>query len=368
MNKLGVFLGMISLYVCFAFVISVFAAATPLYDVSAASAILICADDGRTLYEKNADVRREMASTTKIMTALVAIENGDLNAVVPIADEAVGVEGSSIYLQRGECMTLSDLLYALLLQSANDAATAIAVHIGGSVNGFSDLMNEKAMQLGLSDTHFTNPHGLTDPQHYTTARDLATLAAHALKNQTFQEICATKSAKISGGRTICNHNKLLFRYADAIGVKTGFTKSSGRCLVSAARRDGLTLVAVTLNAPSDWDDHTTLLDYGFSLYSPVKLADLGEFSFRLPVIGGDKTSVFVRNRDTLTVNLPKSQNGVVAKIKINRPIFAPVVEGNILGQVAFYCGGQLIATLPLYAEETAQIPPTPSIWERIFHQ
>ena len=371
MNKLGVFLRRSGSCLCLAAILlslcpTAFAATEP--TVSAASAVLICGDDGRCLYAKDADTRREMASTTKIMTAIVALENGDLSAVVPIADEAVGVEGSSIYLRRGESMTLSDLLYALLLQSANDAAVAIAVHVGSSVDGFVGMMNEKAEALGLCNTHFENPHGLSEEDHYTTARDLASLAAYALKNTTFRTICATKSAKIKGDRVIYNHNKLLLSYPDAIGVKTGFTKSGGRCLVSAAERDGSTLIAVTLRAPDDWNDHTKMLDYGFSLYETVSLAAVGEFSFRLPVLGGDAETVYIRNRDALTLHLLKSRASVIARPEINRTLFAPVFEGDILGRVAFYCDEKLIATLPLYAEETVERPRPRSLWERIFQK
>ena len=236
--------------------------------VSAHSAALYQPETNTFLYSKNADLRMPMASTTKIMTALVALEESSLDEIIIIDDRAVGIEGSSAYLKSGEAFTMEELLYALLLQSANDAAVAIANHIGGSSEGFAGLMNEKACSLGLEDTHFTNPHGLNDEAHYTTAYDLAKIAAQALKNEKFKEIVSTYKKTFLNderSRTYVNHNKLLNLYEGCIGVKTGFTRQSGRCLVGAAERDGALLISVTLSAPNDWNDHKTLWNYGFSL-------------------------------------------------------------------------------------------------------
>ena len=209
-----------------------------------------------------------MASTTKIMTALVAIESSPLDKNVMISDMAIGTEGSSLYLKKGEIMSMSDLLMGLMLRSANDAAAAIAYEISGSIEAFADKMNEKAASIGVTDTHFTNPHGLDDENHYTTAADLAIITAEALKNDTFLEIVSTEKCIIKNfdgeARLLTNHNKLLSLYDGAIGVKTGFTKKSGRCLVGAAERDGMRLIAVTINAPDDWNDHEALFDFGFS--------------------------------------------------------------------------------------------------------
>ena len=240
-------------------------------DCSASSAILYCPSTDSVLYQKNADERRPIASTTKIMTALTVLRRGgDLDRLCAIPPEACGIEGTSVYLKPGEILSIRDLLYALLLQSANDAATALAVLTSGSVPAFADEMNRIAGELGLQNTRFMNPHGLDHPEHYSTARDLACLAAAAFDEITFREIVSTRRYSISapdgGRRVLVNHNKLLNRYPDCVGVKTGFTKKSGRCLVSAAERDGVLLISVTLNDPNDWNDHTVLFDYGFSLF------------------------------------------------------------------------------------------------------
>ena len=245
---------------------AVFSASGP--SVSAKAAALYDAASNSFLYTKNADTRLPMASTTKIMTALVAIESSPLDKNVMISDMAIGTEGSSLYLKKGEIMSMSDLLMGLMLRSANDAAAAIAYEISGSIEAFADKMNEKAASIGVTDTHFTNPHGLDDENHYTTAADLAIITAEALKNDTFLEIVSTEKCIIKNfdgeARLLTNHNKLLSLYDGAIGVKTGFTKKSGRCLVGAAERDGMRLIAVTINAPDDWNDHEALFDFGFS--------------------------------------------------------------------------------------------------------
>ncbi len=233
--------------------------------VSAESAVLVDVD-GNILFGKNAKKRRGMASTTKIMTALVAIETLSLDDVIAFPEEA-RTEGSSAYFEPGENVTVRDLLYALMLRSANDAASCIAIAAAGSIGGFASMMNERARRIGLSDTHFTNPHGLDSDEHYSTALDMATLTVEALKNPTFREIVSTKAyvaRSLSGGedRTFQNHNRLLGRNG-IFGVKTGYTIACGRCLVTACERGGRTLVAVTLSAPDDWNDHTELYEYGF---------------------------------------------------------------------------------------------------------
>ena len=234
---------------------------------TAAAADIVMEQSGYVLSAGNAHTRMGMASTTKIMTALLAIERLDPETVVTVPKEAVGIEGSSIYLTEGEQITVSDLLYGLMLESGNDAATALAIAAGGTVEDFVRLMNERAAELGLEDTHFSNPHGLSADDHYTTAYDLARLTCAALENETFASIVSCKTKTISDGRRyLSNHNRLLRSYEGCIGVKTGYTLATGRTLVTAAERDGLTLVAVTLNDRSDWADHTRLLDYGFAHY------------------------------------------------------------------------------------------------------
>ena len=324
-------------------------------DVSARSAVLIEAETGKVLYEKDAYTRRPMASTTKIMTALVAIESGNISREIAVDASAVGIEGSSIYLKAGDKITLESLIWALMLESANDAAAAIAIGVAGSVEAFADMMNEKARELGLCDTHFTNPHGLSDDNHYTTAHDLARISAAALENETFRRIVSTDKYRIEYGesvRSLHNHNKMLHIYEGAIGVKTGFTKASGRCLVSAAERDGMTLIAVTLGAPDDWADHTAMLDLGFSSVQRVSLIKPYESVFISPCIGSESGEVTIKNRDGLSLILSTDKGDVTRKIILPRYFWAPVKEGDIVGKIEFYADAEKLGEVELYAEET----------------
>ena len=339
--------------------------------LSAQSAVLIDARDGRVLYEKDADTPRPMASTTKIMTAVVALESCDVSEIIEIADEAVGVEGSSIYLQKGEHMTLLELLYALLLQSANDAAVAIAVGVGGSVGNFADMMNEKATSLGLTSTHFENPNGLDADGHVTTARELALLTAYALKNPIFAEIVATYKRKISGPngtvRLVVNHNKLLNMYDGCVGVKTGFTKKSGRCLVSAACRESLTLVSVTLSAPDDWRDHTAMLNYGYENYCCEILCDEGGFIEALPVVGGVQDSLLCANCDYVAATLPRDHGEITVDVQLPQMIYAPVSAGDIVGHVTYKCDGKVIGETDIKAAyNIEQIKFKKNFWQKVW--
>ena len=338
-------------------------AASALDDVSAHSAILIEQSCGDVLYEKNAHERMSMASTTKIMTALCAIESGDLSRTVTVNPSACGVEGSSVYLQPGDQLTMEALLYALMLESANDAAAAIAYEVSGSIDDFADCMNETAASLGLSDTHFTNPHGLDNENHYTTASDLARLAAHALENETFAQIVSAKSRTISVlhsdgeevSRVLSNHNKLLRLSNDVIGVKTGFTKKSGRCLVSAAVRDGVTVIAVTLKAPDDWNDHLALHELGFASRTRYTLAEPGEFTVQLPCPTARDGVVTACNRDGLSfVREPGLE--ITHIVEADRMLMPPVEEGQAVGRVIFYADGRGIGEIPLYACEAVAEP------------
>ena len=339
--------------------------------VSAKSAVLIDGESGELLCSKNPDERLPMASTTKIMTALVAIEEGDLSSVVEIPREAVGVEGSSIYLYEGEKLTLEQLLYAVLLESANDAATAVAIHIGGSVESFAALMNEKAAELHLENTHFENPHGLDSEQHYTTARELAIIASEAMKNPKLREIASTKKITIplnntEGVRLLINHNRLLKSYEGAIGVKTGYTKKSGRCLVSAAERDGLTLICVTLSAPDDWRDHTALLNYGFDNYESRVLCKEGELLHLLPTVGGESDHVTLTNTSEIRITVPKSASEIKCIIEARGFEYAPIFEGDVLGQATFLLDGNCIASTPLVASYSVnKIKNKGSLWDKI---
>lgn len=338
--------------------------------VSAEAAVLIEAESGQVIYQKSAETIHSMASTTKIMTALVALETTPLDKVVITSEKAVGVEGSSIYLGKDERLTMEDLLYALMLQSANDAATAIAIDIAGSEEEFASLMNAKASELGLVNTHFTNPHGLDHAEHYTTALDLGRLACYALKNDTFSTIVSTYKHHIplkdgDGVRMLVNHNRMLKMYDGTIGVKTGFTKKSGRCLVTAAERNGVKLVAVTLNAPDDWNDHSKMLDYGFAMYESVLLSMDGEQSFVFPVVGGTVSEINARNHGELRVILPKEGQKITRVNELKSFYWAPISAGDVLGRVVYYNNGVEIGSVDIIAEaDVARIPSEKSLLDR----
>ena len=339
--------------------------------VSAKAAVLIDASDDSILYSKNADSRLPMASTTKIMTALIALEHGNLDRSYLIPDGAVGIEGSSIYLVRGEKLTLRELIYALMLESANDAAQAIAIIIAGSVEAFADIMNRRAEELGLENTHFTNPHGLDHEEHYTTAYDLARLASFALKNEAFREIASTNKKTIpfnngESARLLVNHNKMLRTYEGAIGVKTGFTKRCGRCLVSAAQRDGLTLVAVTLNAPDDWRDHTAMLDWGFENFVRVTLANSKTFRLPIYVCGAKQSQVICTNTQDISVTLPRDHATISCVVEAPRFLWTPIRSGDAIGKLIYYCDGKIIGESALCTTE-ALSPQNikKGLWSRI---
>jgi D-alanyl-D-alanine carboxypeptidase len=290
---------------------------------------------------------------------------------VTVTPEMAGIEGSSIYLQPGEHLTVEQLLGALLLESANDAAVALAITCSQSVEAFAEAMNRKAAELGLTDTHFTNPHGLSDESHYTTAHELARVTRAALQNETFRRIVSTYKTTVprqdgEGTRVLINHNKLLRRYDGCIGVKTGYTRDSGRCLVSAAERDGLTLIAVTLNASNDWNDHTALLDWGFSQYASVLLAPAGGFSVRVPVTGAAESDVVAVNPTELRATLPRPWGNITYRVQIRRFEYAPIAQGQTLGSVAFYCNGKLLAESELVALHAVPVlrPAAPSLIHR----
>ncbi|MBE6632184.1 MAG: D-alanyl-D-alanine carboxypeptidase [Ruminococcaceae bacterium] len=333
--------------------------------VSAEAAVLIDASSGKVLFEKNPRKKLPMASTTKIMTALIALETCEGDAEIRVPREAVGTEGSSVYLTEGEKFSITDLLHALMLESANDAAAALAVHCAGSLDAFAKLMNDKAKALGLSDTHFVNPHGLPDGEHYTTAYDLAMLTSFAYEVDGFNEIVSTYRYEC-GGRLFINHNRLLKSYEGCIGVKTGYTKASGRCLVSAAERDGLRLIAVTLNAPSDWKDHKMMLDYGFERYESLNIAEAGGIAYRIPVVGSDVKDIYVTNREAIRLTVKKGNHSINERIMLKRFYYADVEKDSVVGQVIYYCDGVKIASVSLYAEESAYAIRYKSIFEKLF--
>ncbi len=364
-----VFLTVILILTILLCAITVYASSSPSEapSVSAKAAVLYQPDSRSLLYRKNHSVRMPMASTTKIMTAVLALEcDVDREKPIEINDNAVGVEGSSAYLRAGDKVTMRELIYALMLQSANDAAVEIAYRVGGDVAGFAEMMNDKALELGLSNTHFTNPHGLDDSEHYTTAEDLAKLAAYALDIEDLRNICSTYKKTVTTGdrvRTYVNHNKLLYRYDDAIGVKTGYTVRCGRCLVGAAERDGLRLISVTLDAPDDWNDHEALLNYGFSVMEMLPLAYTYEYSFDLPVIDGD--TIRVTNADELCVPVMRGKRKVSERVILDRFCTAPVKEGETMGRVEFCIDGKYVGQVSLIATEGVSEKEKTGLFKRI---
>ena len=344
------------------------AAALPLSveAISAQKAILIDGNTGRVLYVKNGDNQSLIASTTKIMTALVVCEQCNVLDRMRIPSEAIGIEGSSMYLQEGEVLTIQELLYGMMLHSGNDAATALAIYCGGTVEGFAQLMNDKAHNLGMINSHFVNPHGLDAPEHYSTARDLAVLAAEAMKNPIFATTVSTKSVSV-GNRRLTNHNKLLWRVDGANGVKTGYTKAAGRILVSGAKRSGRQLIAVTIDAPDDWNDHTALLNSGFTGYAQRRLIRKGDIVGTVEVsFGASQTAALIASQDFYWA-MGKGENFSVL-LPGNGFVYAPVSEGQWAGKAHILVDGVAVGNIELeYGCTVEQIQePQRSIWHRLF--
>lgn len=321
--------------------------------VSASAAAVINGDNGEVIYLKNADERLPMASTTKIMTALLLCEHGDFNREITVTKEMLAVEGSSMGLLPGDTVTLHDLLYGMLLASGNDAANVTAFVLGGSVQGFVNMMNEKALALGLQNTHFATPSGLDADDHYTTALELANLARYAMQNEDFAAAASSESAVLNYGnppyrRTLTNHNRLLKYFDGAVGVKTGFTKKSGRCLVSAAKRDGKYVIAVTLHDPNDWSDHEQMLEHGFSVIQQIQCRP-EKAEYIIPVIGGSKDSLTVKT-DPYTVNSVKTTE-ITCKIGLPKFLYAPIKKGDVIGTISYFSDGEKIAVNEIVAEE-----------------
>lgn len=323
--------------------------------VSAEGAILMEASTGRVLYASDADKRLPMASTTKVMTALLAIERYEADAIVVVPKEAVGVEGSSLYLKEGERIRMIDLVYGLMLASGNDAAVAIALSVCGSVEDFAALMNEKAASLGLYHTQFVTPNGLHDDAHYTTARDLAVLTCHALKNPVFRTIVSTQYHQTEGGsvtRTFKNKNRLLWEYEGANGVKTGYTQIAGKCLVFSAERDGMQLVGVVLDCPAMWNAAEVLLELGFSEYEMVPVLD-PKSTLLLPVKNGEKSVLSVVPKQGILVPLRKDGSETVTmSTSLPAAVSSPIRAGDAVGSVTVLLGDECLCTAPLVAQAT----------------
>lgn len=333
--------------------------------MSAQKAILMDGNTGRILYEKSSDNQSLIASTTKIMTALVVCEQCNVLDRMRIPREAVGIEGSSMYLQEGEIFTVQDLLYGMMLHSGNDAATALAIYCGGTVEGFAALMNDKAHTLGMTNSHFVNPHGLDAPEHYSTAKDLAILATEAMKNPIFASTVSTKSVT-AGNRRLTNHNKLLWRVDGANGVKTGYTKAAGRILVSGAKRSGRQLIAVTINAPDDWNDHAAMLESGFSAYTQQQLIRKGDVLGTAGVAWGTSEKVSLVASQDFFWAMAEGENFAVL-LPGNGFVYAPVSEGQYAGKAHILIDGVAVGNVELeYGLTTEQIlEPKRSIWQRL---
>ena len=334
--------------------------------VSAQKAILMDAQTGRVLYEKNADDRSLIASTTKIMTALIICEQSNVLDRMRIPKEAVGIEGSSMYLREGEVLTIQELLYGLMLQSGNDAAVALAIYCGGTVEGFVQLMNDKAHRLGLQNTHFANPNGLDAPDNYSTARDLARLTAYAMENPIFQKTVSTKTIRCSE-RSLRNHNKLLWSLEGADGVKTGFTKAAGRILVSSAMRQGRRLVAVTINAPNDWQDHKALMEEGFRDYQMSKILEKGICLGQRQIVGGQEESAPLICMEDFSYPLSAGESPEIV-ITGSDFAYAPVVRGQDAGYAHICVGGKTVGKVALTYGKTVEqeIIKRITLWERLF--
>ena len=339
--------------------------------IQAAAAILVDAETGQVLYARNANARRPIASTTKIMSALLVLERGNLEQTCQISKCAAETPQSSIWLEPGERLRLRDLLTAMLVKSANDAAAAAAESVAGSQEAFVDLMNVRARELGAANTHFTNPHGLYDPQHYSTARDLAIIARQALRNPEFCELARTTHATIPWAgkdceRVLVNKNKLLTMMRGADGVKTGYVKESGQCLVASASRGGWRLLAVLLDSPDLWVEAPALLEYGFDNFQSLQFARRGKTVAQVEVRGGEQPRVAVVPSESLTLVLPRSSHqsyDYTPRLDLRRSrVSAPVRAGQQMGRLVLVAGTQELQSVNLVAGETVPRSLLWSIW------
>lgn len=321
--------------------------------VNAGGACVMEVNTGRILYSCKSDSKLPMASTTKVMTALIALENTELDEEFIVDARAVGVEGSSIYLKKGETVKMQDLLYGLMLMSGNDAAEAIAYKVAGSLENFAGLMNEKAKELGAANTNFVNPHGLHDENHYTTAADLCKIASEALKNPQFKKIVSTKKYTMEGidngtikgeTRYFSNKNKMLTQYEGANGVKTGYTKAAGRCLVTSAERDGMQIVSVVLNCPEMWKVSAEIMDYAFSEYKYTEVVKAYNYYADIPVEKGKNQTVKVCSIEPVYYPLKEDEHySVKLEVNIADKFSAPVYKNYKAGEVKVYFDGECIA-------------------------
>lgn len=325
--------------------------------VSAECAVVLNVHTGEVIVAKNEHQKQSMASTTKIMTSLLAIESGKLQSEIVVTQQMLGAEGTSVGLMAGDCISLNGLVYGMMLSSGNDAADVTAIYLGGNVENFSSLMNAKAKQIGMFNTNFVTPSGLDDEKHYSTAYDMALLGAYAVNNPKFVSVCSSKKANVSYGnppyqRTLYNHNKLLEYYDSALGIKTGFTKKSGRCLVSYAEKDNAELIAVTLNAPDDWNDHIRMFDYAFNVMVSKKF--IPKIPETIRVVGGVKDSVGI-SVEPCWFSVSDDNIEVTAKVFIQQFTYAPVKIGSVVGRCEYYIQDKLFKVEPILTCESIDI-------------
>lgn len=313
--------------------------------IDATAALVMEAGSGRVLYSKNPTVRKSIASTTKIMTAIIALEKGDPEDVVTISCKAAGTWGSSLNLGAGQKYTLLELLYGMLMNSGNDAAVAIAEHIGGSVEAFADMMNSKARELGAANTVYVTPHGLDAPGQYSTAYDLAIITRYALKNPIFARIVATNRSSIPG-RQLYNTNELLELYPGADGVKTGYTGQAGRCLVASATRNGMRIISVVLGSPTRYrraEASRMILDYGFNNYAMHTMIKTGGGFKSLPVRRGVLPTMAVKALDTVEIPLREDElDRLETRVSLPESLDAPVYAGTDMGFVEYLVDGEVV--------------------------
>ncbi len=309
-------------------------------EISAEAAVVLCAESREIVFSKNMNEQLSMASTTKIMTAVLALEYGALDEMLVVTDEMISVEGTSMGLLDGDSVSLLTLVKGLLLQSGNDAANAIAYIVGGDIPTFVKMMNDKAKEIGMNSTSFQTPSGLDGENHYSTAYDMALLACYAIQNPLFREICSSDKLVVYYGnspyrRVLTNHNKLLSMYDGVFGIKTGFTKKSGRCLVSAATKDNKTLVVVTLNAPDDWNDHIKMYDFSFDKVKSAELyTDLSKYS--VDVVGGAVKKLKIIQDGKFYYTTVDENFSPSVKIYLKKFEYAPVNKGDVLGYVRYF--------------------------------
>lgn len=331
-------------------------------DIAAKAAIVVDQNSGRILFQKNIHEKLPMASTTKIMTLLLALEKGNLSDIVTVSKRASSVGGSSIWLSPGEKIDLESLLYGLMLNSGNDAATAIAEHIGGNVDNFVKMMNEKANEIGAKDTNFVTPSGLDIgiDNHYTTAYDLALITKYAFKYKKFEQIVSTKEKTIpweghNWNRYLRNKNKMLWIYEGADGVKTGFTNKAGRCLVSSATRDGHRLISVVLNSGPMWDDSKKILDYAFLKYKPFKVIDKETVIKDIPIKNGKFNILPVVPKDDYIVPVSEEEKSKInVDVKLPQKIAAPITIDQKIGYAIIMIDNEMIGKIDLVANKTVE--------------